>query len=159
MRSKGKPSGKVFSVEQANAMLPLVRAITSDLVASSREVVERRRYLSERLSGGQVDDSNPYHSELADVERDVRREADRLQEYLDELRELGVEPKDGVKGLIDFPSMMEGRPVYLCWMLGEPEVAYWHELDAGYAGRQPLTADTLIGGGGDASQESGSDPF
>ena len=67
----------------------------------------------------------------------------RLQEFVDELRDLGVEPKNGPDGLIDFPSMMDGRLVYLCWKLGEPEVQHWHELDAGFAGRHSLMADSV----------------
>jgi hypothetical protein len=61
---------------------------------------------------------------------------------------LGVEPKGG-DGLVDFPALWDGRLVYLCWKLGEPEVLYWHEIDAGFAGRQPLTADSVGTGGSD----------
>ena len=66
-----------------------------------------------------------------------------MHEFVEELRQLGVEPKSGVEGLIDFPSMYEGRLVYLCWKLGEESVGYWHELDAGFAGRRPL-ANELV---------------
>jgi hypothetical protein len=65
-----------------------------------------------------------------------------MEEYVRELKALGVELKDYFTGLIDFPSLMDGRPVYLCWRLGEPEVAHWHELEAGVAGRQKLVSDT-----------------
>ena len=58
----------------------------------------------------------------------------------DELRKLGVELKDHNTGLIDFPCRMGDREVYLCWRLGEPEVGYWHEVNAGFAGRQKLPA-------------------
>ncbi len=64
-----------------------------------------------------------------------------MREYEQELRKLGVELKDYFTGLIDFPCWMDGREVYLCWQLGEPEVAHWHELDAGFAGRQKLAPD------------------
>ena len=58
------------------------------------------------------------------------------------MQDLGVEPKNAVEGLVDFPSIMDDRVVYLCWKLDEPEVLYWHEVDAGFAGRQPLTASS-----------------
>ena len=64
---------------------------------------------------------------------------------MDELRHLGVEPKNGPEGLVDFPAMIDGRPVYLCWKVGELEVLHWHDLDAGFRGRQPLTAGTASG--------------
>jgi len=63
-------------------------------------------------------------------------------------RHLGVEPKNGPEGLVDFPAVLDGRPVYLCWKLGEPEVLHWHDLDAGFRGRQPLTAGSAAGGSG-----------
>ena len=65
-----------------------------------------------------------------------------MDEYVRELGQLGVELKDYFTGLIDFPSLRNGRPVYLCWRMGEAEVAYWHELEAGFAGRQKLVPDT-----------------
>jgi hypothetical protein len=65
-----------------------------------------------------------------------------LSNYIDELRRLGVELK-GADGLCDFYSIMDGREVFLCWRLGEPDVRFWHDLDAGFAGRRPLP--TLAG--------------
>jgi hypothetical protein len=56
-----------------------------------------------------------------------------------EIGELGVQMKDYSRGLIDFPSWRDGRVVLLCWQLGEPdEIEWWHEVEAGFAGRQPL---------------------
>jgi hypothetical protein len=72
----------------------------------------------------------------------TQREAKRLTEEFDKLiakiNDLGCEIKDIEQGLVDFPALREGREVYLCWRLGEEEVAFWHELDAGFGGRQPL---------------------
>src|SRR4029079_9459155 len=82
------------------------------------------------------------------MEADLERDATRLQEYVDELRELGVEPKGAVEGLVDFPWMLEGRLVLLCWGVGESEVLHWHDLESGFAGRQPLTAGSVPGGYG-----------
>ena len=61
-----------------------------------------------------------------------------MQEFEEELHKLGVELKDPNTGLVDFPSMRNAREVYLCWRLGEPGVEYWHELNAGFAGRQSI---------------------
>ena len=63
-----------------------------------------------------------------------------MHEYEAELDQLHVELKDYYTGLVDFLCWMDGREVYLCWRLGESEVGFWHELDAGFAGRQPLPA-------------------
>lgn len=136
---------KLFTVEEANRTLPLVRAIVSDITNLSHEVIERRHRLGQMTAGRDLDQSDLYAGELAEIQKDLERDTHRLQEYIKELRELGVEPK-GPEGLVDFPAMMEGRLVYLCWKLGEPEVLFWHEVDEGFAGRQPLTADSVSGG-------------
>ena len=134
---------KLFTVEQANAALPLVRAIVKDLAELSREVIERRDRLAMLQAGRVGQGQDAYSEELTQVEQELEKDAERLQEYVEELRQLGVEPKSGPEGLVDFPSMMDGRVVYLCWKLGEPEVMHWHELDAGFMGRQSLAAGSV----------------
>jgi hypothetical protein len=153
--SDSKPR-KLFTIEQANAALPLVRAIVTDLAQLSRDVIERRERLSHLLAGREIEEGDPYGEELAEIERELEQDTRRLSEYVDELRQLGVEPKNGPEGLVDFPAMMDGRLVYLCWKLGELEVLYWHEQEAGFAGRQPLTAESAAGpdGQGPGSLES-----
>ena len=70
--------------------------------------------------------------------KSCKRTAERLREFVDELRRLGIEPTNGSEGLVDFPALIDGRKVFLCWKLGEPQVRYWHEPDAGYRQRHPL---------------------
>jgi hypothetical protein len=67
---------------------------------------------------------------------------ERLAEYVHELNGLGIQLKDFYTGLVDFPCWMEGREVLLCWKQGEPGVDHWHELDAGFAGRQKLVPES-----------------
>lgn len=142
-----KPA-RLFTIEQANAMLPLVRAISADLANLARDVMERRHRLALLTAGRESRGGDPYAEELAQMESVLEQDAVRLQEYVDELRELGVEPKGALEGLVDFPCLMDGRVAYLCWKVGEPEVLYWHDLDAGFAGRQPLTAGSVAEGYG-----------
>src|SRR6185436_2502523 len=94
--SEYKPA-RVFTIEQANAMLPLVRAITTDLAKLAREVVERRHRLALLTSGRDLTPGDPYSDELAQMESHLERDAGRLQEYVEELRALGVEPKGAVE--------------------------------------------------------------
>jgi hypothetical protein len=130
---------KYFSLEEANKALPLVKAIVSDIVRQYRLV----EGLQQRLSSVHRDRRRPsedlYSEELAHSQNELEAEEEKLRTFIEELKNLGVELKSE-DGLCDFRSMMDGREVYLCWRLGEPEVMYWHELDAGFAGRQPLTA-------------------
>jgi hypothetical protein len=136
---------RLFTVEQVNAMLPLVRAIVKDLAALSREVVERRERLAHLLSGHNLQPDDPYRAELVQIEEELEKDARRLRDYVEELRELGAEPKNGIEGLVDFPTIVDGRVVYLCWKLDEPEVLYWHEMDAGFAGRRRLAKGSAVG--------------
>jgi hypothetical protein len=132
---------RYYTPAQANAALPLVRAIVQDIVNLARDLRERRErlpvlHLRER---GRM--SAAHEEEVRQGQQELDRDLARMNELVSELEELGIELKDEVKGLIDFTSRMDGREVYLCWLLGEPAVAYWHELDAGFAGRQRLKMD------------------
>ncbi len=137
---------KLFTVEEANAMLPLIRAIAGDMVALSRDVDERRERLNRINDHRDSDSSDPYTDEVAQIEQELGKDIERLHDYARELCQLGVEPKGAMEGLVDFPAKMDGRIVYLCWRHDEPEVLYWHEIDGGFAGRQPLTVGSILDG-------------
>ncbi len=138
MTTRASPSRKVFTAQQANAALPLVRAIVRDVVHLAREVAERRQRVTALSAGRAGRPKDVYAEELAQAEEELQRDIEQLQQYAAELEALGVELKSPTEGLVDFPTVIEGRPAYLCWKYGEPEVRYWHELDAGFAGRRPL---------------------
>ena len=130
-----------FSVASANQTLPLVRAIVSDIVELYPEVRDREERLT-RITRGRSKDArpdDPYSEEVEQVRRELERDVERLQGYIDELLELGVEFKDPVMGLVDFPAMRNGEEVCLCWKLGEPSVDFWHTIDAGFQGREKLS--------------------
>ena len=129
---------RVFTVREANATLPLVRAIVADLIDLSRDVSERRERFAALMRGGEKGRHGPYREELAHVEQELENDSQRVLAYVEELRELGAEPKSVTEGLVDFPAMLDGRLVYLCWKVGETEIGYWHEVEAGFRGRQPV---------------------
>jgi hypothetical protein len=132
---------KYFTVAEANRTLPLVRAIVRDISELAHELLERRERLNRLRPNDRFSLSDAHDEELQQVQAELERGQEKMEEYVRELRQLGVELKDYLTGLIDFPSVMNGRVVYLCWRLGEPEVAHWHELEAGFAGRQKLRPD------------------
>jgi hypothetical protein len=131
----------LFSVEQANRTLPLVRKIVEDVVAQHRRWREAILELDLVASTARPDDPRNRGEQLEREAQVLAREPDGYQR---ELESLGIQLKDRRLGLVDFPSEMGGRHVLLCWRLGEPEVQYWHEVDAGYSGRQPLFPE-LVG--------------
>ena len=139
-----EPKKKYFTVEEANKALPLVKAIVGDIVRQFHTVSELRQRLSALTDTHRRPTSDPYSEELAQSQAELEAEEEKLEVFIDELSKLGVELK-GPDGLCDFYSIMDGREVYLCWRLGEPEVMHWHELNAGVAGRKPLPLATHAG--------------
>ena len=125
---KGK---KYFTVAEANAVLPLARAIVRDIA----ELAHNLREQYGRFSDGKGRLGEAHREELQQA---IESDQERMREYVEELQHLGIELKDYHTGLIDFPCWMDNREVYLCWKLGEPEVGHWHELEAGFAGRQKI---------------------
>ena len=127
-----------FTVEEANALLPTVRPLIERMVEHRRELgvaLERREGLSE-ITGGNGGGFNPRLP--AEIDAQVAAAADGIKHCVEELTELGVQVKDLDTGLVDFPSLREGEEVLLCWQLGEDEIGWWHTLEGGFAGRQPL---------------------
>jgi len=124
---------KIFTIDEANALLPIVKAIVSNI----RKLHKSLGYYSDEaktaaaaadLGGGGVQNGVHYAKLVTSFTNDLA-----------ELDKLGVQMKDFERGLIDFPSLRDGRVVLLCWQLGEgDEVEWWHDVDAGFAGRTPL---------------------
>ncbi len=124
---------KLFTVEEANALLPTVRRIVEAIRrAHARLMVSqeaaRQAAESASLGGGGMIGGERYVAALL-----------TLAERAGELETLGVQLKDYERGLIDFPSLRDERVVLLCWQLGEGDsIEWWHDTEAGFAGRQPL---------------------
>lgn len=132
---------KTFTLTEAQTMLPVVESLLKRAQAAATRAAEMElemQELSQRifLSGG-------LHVDVAGA---ARRRAERekaMQEAKDTLAEfeaIGVQLKDLEKGLLDFPCLVDGKTVLLCWKLGETEIAYWHTEEDGFAGRKPLDA-------------------
>jgi hypothetical protein len=124
---------KLFTIEEANALLPTVRDIVGRIQrtyarVSASQAQARLAASGAEHGGGGMAGGAGYVQSLSE-----------LAEASGELEELGVQLKDYERGLIDFPAMREGRVVLLCWEMGEgDELEWWHDLEAGFTGRQPL---------------------
>ena len=118
---------KQFTVEQANRTLPLVRRIVEDIVIGYR----RWEMRIDEFEVASISSRADAPDERAEVlEEEAQALAEQIAGYEEELAELGVRCIDHRTGLVDFPAVIDGRPVDLCWRLGEPVVAYWHEIGA-----------------------------
>lgn len=124
---------KVFTVQEANALLPDVRTIVGRIQRAHRDVAQyrdeaRKAAEAAEQGGGGMAEGVAYAMVLTVLTTQVA-----------ELEALGVQLKDFERGLVDFPSLRDGRVVLLCWQLGEgDELEWWHDVDAGFAGRTPL---------------------
>jgi hypothetical protein len=127
------PKKKYFTVQQANAMLPLLRLILRDITTLAQRLREQNRRLA-RLQ----DAATATTDQLDDAVAEIESTQEQIRTHKEELDQLQVELKDYLTGLVDFPARMDGREVYLCWRMDEPEVAHWHDLDSGFAGRRKL---------------------
>ncbi|MGH7523817.1 MAG: DUF2203 domain-containing protein [Gemmatimonadales bacterium] len=124
-----------FTIEQANGTLPLVRRIVSDLLA----LHPRWRAAVVAFESEQAAVTALGETEAARLARLAAGQlAGEIESCLEELEQVGCVFKGFDAGLVDFPSLLDGREVYLCWQYDEPRVEHWHEIDGGFAGRQPL---------------------
>jgi hypothetical protein len=128
----------MFTPAEANSALTEVRPVAERLVAvrtRMRELEGTQRELVTAIGGNgggyAAGDLNEAQTELIGL-------ADAAVACVDRLEELGVQIKDLDTGLLDFPALRDGVEVYLCWVVGEPEVGHWHLPDAGFPGRRPL---------------------
>jgi hypothetical protein len=121
-------SGPSFTQQSANALLPELRTLLLAL-RNAYAVSAGQAEATRTLAGG--NGGTTHAQEWADAER-------TLADGLRWLQERGVLLKDPERGLVDFPAVRDGRPILLCWQMDEPSVSHWHEVSAGFAGRQPL---------------------
>ena len=134
---------RLFSLREANALVEVLRDEFTRARAFRDQLVSVQQKLSEAghaIDGPevQVDDRAP--PAVQKLQSRAVEVIARLRGLLREVSELGVEVK-AADGLVDFRSKLHGRTVYLCWKYGEERVGFWHELDAGFGGRQPIPAD------------------
>ena len=127
---------RLFTLDEALALLPTVRQLVLEIQAAKLLMEQKSAELDRiaDLSGG----NGHMAADLASARHSVQAAAAELERLIGELDSIGAVLKGIDEGLIDFPSEREGRVVYLCWRLGEETIAYWHDMDTGFAGRQPL---------------------
>lgn len=127
-----------FTPEEANAELEEIRPLVEQLIVHRREqqrLQAERQKLASRIAGngGGIDSGA-----LAELEEAERNERVEIVRCVNAVHERGAIVKDVDTGLVDFPAVRDGEEVLLCWQLGEEEVAHWHGLEEGFAGRKPL---------------------
>jgi hypothetical protein len=130
---------KTFRVEEANGIVPRLQILMERLQRGALRLHEEMTEVA-RETGLGLDAVTP--DELLRRRPAARALVEELDAIVHEIEESGVHLKDVQLGLIDFPTERDGEIVYLCWQFGEPEVAFWHRMEDGFAGRQPLPGST-----------------
>ena len=128
---------KLFTLAQANDLIPALQ----DLITRAHDakvLVDRYHAQIEELGRQARGNGHTHYEEIQQLGREAEKAADEPNRVIEQIGSIGCEVKDLDRGLVDFPHEREGTIVYLCWQLGETTIGYWHGLDTGFAGRQPL---------------------
>ncbi len=131
---------RLFSRAEAEALLPTLRPLLEELQLLRQHAARLEQEMRELHWKARGNGHDHLDEELTTLQRRRESVLNELGERVDRIHALGVLVKDLDLGLIDFPHWRGQRVVYLCWKLGEDSIDWWHEVDAGYAGRQRLDA-------------------
>ncbi|HAX68336.1 MAG TPA: DUF2203 domain-containing protein [Anaerolineales bacterium] len=122
---------KYYTPQEANNLLEIVRPMVAELMQISERIRSRQPEIWAVVEKSAGNGGNPELSKLLP-------DFDRLDQILHRLQDMGIEIKDLTIGLIDFPALKDGRVIFLCWKYNEEKIQFWHEVEAGFAGRQPI---------------------
>ncbi len=126
-----------FTRDEAEALLPRVEPLLREIQSlRARMVVHEAQLVSVR--GKMASNGHASPGAVAELQAEVAALGEGITEHIGTINGLGILVKDLELGLIDFPTLRDGREVYLCWKLGERGIEWWHETDSGFAGRQRL---------------------
>jgi hypothetical protein len=127
-----------FTLEEANALLPWLEEQFVRMMPLRDELSARQVQLIDLLRRRRSNGHSSSEEDIVETQREVDRLTRELQEQLQEVSRRGILVRDLGRGLVDFPSIRDGKEVYLCWLRGEERIGYWHDTSTGFAGRQPL---------------------
>jgi hypothetical protein len=132
---------KQFTIEQARAMLPLLRLIVTDIALAHRELTERKSII--RKVQRQHERKPRFHiygDEVSEIHEDLKEEEIHLQAYVGELEGLGVVLRSAHDGIVDFPTTVDDLPAFYTWQMDQSDVVDFHFADESLADRKPIVA-------------------
>src|SRR5271167_4584026 len=134
---------RYFNRSEAQELLPVITRELEHGRRRKQTIDQLEQELAQAAArimmlGGSI----PDHEELTKKRTEALRLTAQLKQAIERIQETGCVVKDLDEGLVDFPSLLDGQEVYLCWKLGEERIAYWHGLEEGFAGRKPLDQPT-----------------
>jgi hypothetical protein len=127
-----------FTFEEASGLLPWLRSQLGQLEAARQELARLQQRTETLFREVRTNGHGEAGRGVSDARQAVDSAVERLTRLGQEVADRGILLRDVERGLVDFPALRGGREVYLCWLLGEEDIRFWHDADAGFAGRQPL---------------------
>lgn len=124
---------RYFTLQQAQKILVEIRPLVDEIQAIRQEILSRKPEVWQVVERAAGNGGSQAASKLV-------REFERLDALVHQVQDMGALFKDINMGLLDFPALRNGREVYLCWKHGEKDIEFWHEIEAGYAGRRPIAS-------------------
>jgi hypothetical protein len=122
---------RIFTLGEATSLLPHLRTILTKVVQEWEHIRKLNPEIQKARDAASFGGYSKFGVEYVGT-------VSELMSFIYQIKELGVLLKDAEKGLCDFPYIKDGRMVYLCWQLGEDSIQYWHDIETGFAGREPL---------------------
>src|SRR5271157_323406 len=122
---------RYFTLEEANIALEIIRPLMKEIQSIRNNIISHQPEAWPAIEKSAGNGGNPTLSKLVE-------DFDRLDKLLHKILDAGAQVKDINTGLLDFPALRNGQEVYLCWKYGEDQIAFWHAIDAGFAGRRPI---------------------
>ena len=130
---------QIFSIEQARAMLPLLRLIVTDISLSHRELTERKSNLRRMLRRHEGKARfQIYDAEITEIQEDLKNETANLEEYVSELEQLGVILRSAHDGIVDFPAIIDEMPAFYTWQMEQQDIVDFHRSDESTADRKRI---------------------
>jgi hypothetical protein len=129
---------RIISIDEANRMLPLLRHIVEDIMSHWEKIIVRRTQLECIEKGDSTPLTRGGNVKMQNLKSELNYLIDKINNYIREVEELGCFVEEFKRGIVNFPSLRNGRKVFLCWKPDEHSVSHWHELDETFNDRLPI---------------------
>ncbi len=129
---------RYFTLEQAQELVPWLAETFREIAPVREQLASLTQEIDDLEARMRSNGGVKANERMVDARRELQGASELVAERVEAVTARGIVVRDVMRGLVDFPSLRERREVYLCWIEGETEIAFWHEVDTGFAGRQPL---------------------
>ncbi len=127
-----------FTLDEAKQKIPWLEIHLQEIVSLSKHIERLKLEMDKIFRKISSNGHGSTDQDMAGKRKETDDAVNRVSKLVQGINDLGIIVRDTERGLVDFPAFLEGREVCLCWILGESTIQFWHEIDTGFSGRQPL---------------------